>query len=54
VLEGLPIAVPAMTQQHTLIQLDQCVRQERQHLESLMHNRQQQIEALSMQLLTRQ
>ncbi|WP_211461084.1 restriction endonuclease subunit S domain-containing protein [Collimonas silvisoli] len=54
VLEALPIAVPAMAQQHALIRLDQAVRQERQHLESLIHNRQQQIQALSLQLLAEQ
>jgi hypothetical protein len=51
VLEALPIAVPAMAQQHALIRLDQAVRQERRHLESLIRNRQQQIQVLSMRLL---
>lgn len=54
ILEALPIAVPAMAQQHTLIGLDQAVRQERQHLECLIRNRQRQMQALSMQLLAQQ
>ena len=51
VLEALPVAVPAIAQQQALIRLDQTVRQERQHLESLIRNRQQQIQALSLQML---
>lgn len=54
VLEALPIAVPTITQQRALIQLDQAVREEREHLESLIRNRQQQIRALALQLLAQQ
>lgn len=51
VLEALPIAVPAMAQQHQLINLDKAARQERNLLEGLIHNREQQLQAMVLKLL---
>ncbi len=51
VLEALPIAVPPVEQQHQLINLDKTVRQERHLLETLIHNREQQLQTLVLKLL---
>lgn len=51
VLEALPIAVPAIAQQHQLINLDKAARQERNLLEGLIHNREQQLQAMVLKLL---
>lgn len=50
VLEALPVAIPSLTEQQQLIQLDQCARDERVLFEGLIHNREQQLQALALQL----
>jgi len=51
VLEALPITVPSMAQQRQLIQLDQAARRERDLLERLIHNREQQLQTMVLKLL---
>jgi restriction endonuclease S subunit len=51
VLEELPIALPSVSQQSSLIDLDKTIRQERALHERLIRNREQQIEAMALELL---
>lgn len=53
VLEALPVAVPPVAQQRQMIDLDKMAKQERVLLESLIHNREQQIQALVLELLAK-
>lgn len=50
VLEALPIAVPPLEQQHHIVALAKAVRRERQVLEALIRNREQQLDALAFEL----
>jgi hypothetical protein len=52
VLEALPIAVPPMEQQHRLMALANAARHERDLLENLILNREQQLQALVLKLLS--
>lgn len=50
VLEALPIAVPPMEQQHRIVALAKDASRERQVLETLIRNREQQLDALAFDL----
>ncbi|WP_231502342.1 restriction endonuclease subunit S [Herbaspirillum sp. RV1423] len=50
VLEGMPIAVPPLPQQHAIIALAGDAIAEKRHLEALIHNRQQQQDAIARHL----
>lgn len=52
VLEALPIVLPPIAQQHKFISLDLAARQERDLLQGLIHNREQQLQTLVLKLLT--
>ncbi len=51
VLEALPIVVPALEQQHRIVALVKDADRERQILETLIQNREQQLDALAFDLL---
>lgn len=50
VLEGLPIALPPLEQQHRIVDLAKDATRERQLLEALIRNREQQLDALALGL----
>lgn len=50
VLEALPIVVPSLEQQHRIVALANAARRERQVLEALIRNREQQLDALASEL----
>lgn len=50
VLEALPIAVPPLKQQHRIVALSRDAVLERQVLEALIRNREQQLDALAFEL----
>lgn len=50
VLEALPIVVPPLEQQHRIVALAKDARRERQVLEALIRNREQQLDALASEL----
>jgi hypothetical protein len=50
VLEDMPVAVPTLAQQQAVIALASNVIAEKRHLEALIHNRQQQQDAIARQL----
>ena len=50
VLEALPIVVPPLEQQHLIVALAKDVGRERQLLETLIRNREQQLDALAFEL----
>ena len=52
VLEALPIAVPPLEQQHRIVALAKDAGRERQILETLIQNREQQLDALALDLHT--
>jgi hypothetical protein len=52
VLEELPIALPLVSQQNSVIDLDKTIRQERALLKQLIRNRERQIEVMALELLT--
>lgn len=52
VLEALPVAVPPMERQHRLMALANAARHERDLLENLILNREQQLQALVLKLLS--
>ena len=52
VLEALPIVVPPLEQQGRIVALARAAGRERQVLESLMRNREQQLDALAFELHT--
>lgn len=52
VLENLPVAVPDPQQQHLIVAIGDIARQQRHHLEALMRNQQQQLDALAYALLS--
>lgn len=52
VLEALPITVPPMEQQHRIVALAKDASRERKVLETLIRNREQQLDALALSLQT--
>lgn len=50
VLEAMPVSVPPVGQQHAIIALANDAIAEKRHLEALIHNRQQQQDAIARQL----
>lgn len=52
VLEALPIAAPSMERQHRMMALAKTARHERELLENLILNREQQLQALVLKLLS--
>lgn len=50
VLESLPIAIPPVEKQHLIVALADAAKHEKQQLESLIRNRQQQLDALAFAL----
>lgn len=50
VLAMLPLAVPPLEQQHRIVALDKAARREREVLEALIRNREQQLDALAFEL----
>lgn len=52
ILEELPLTIPSVEHQHRLLALDHAARRERMVLETLIKNRERQIEALAAALLT--
>lgn len=51
VLERLPVVVPHVTQQRSVIALASASRHERRHLQTLIHNRERQLDAIAQHLL---
>ena len=51
VLEALPVAVPPLETQRSIVGLAAAANEERTHLEALIRNRQQQLDALAFELL---
>lgn len=52
VLEALPVAVPPIAQQRTIVALAEAAQQESEQLQALVRNRQQQLDALATELFT--
>lgn len=50
VLEAMPIAVPPLQKQHLIVALAEAAKHEKQQLEFLIRNRQQQLDALAFAL----
>lgn len=50
VLEGVPLVVPQLEEQQRIVALARDARRERQLLEALIRNREQQLEALALEL----
>src|SRR5450830_1197160 len=50
VLEGMPVAVPPLEQQHAIIALANDAIAEKRHFEALIHNRQRQQDAIARRL----
>lgn len=51
ILEDLPMVLPTLAQQRQLLRLTQAVRQEREHMERMIRNREQQIAGIVTQIL---
>lgn len=54
VLEALPVVVPPLDQQHRIVAFSEDAIRERHVLESLMRNREQQLDALALDLYSQQ
>lgn len=54
VLEAMPIVVPPLDQQHLIVAFSEDANRERRLLESLMRNREQQLDALALDLYSQQ
>jgi hypothetical protein len=51
VLEALPLAVPPLARQHLIVELATAVREEKKYMETLIQNRQRQLDALAFDLI---
>ena len=52
VLEAMPLAVPPLAQQQLIVVLAEAARHEERQLHALIHNRQQQLDALALALFS--
>uniref|UniRef100_UPI00139F8BFA hypothetical protein n=1 Tax=Proteus mirabilis TaxID=584 RepID=UPI00139F8BFA len=50
VLESLALSVPSLADQHRIVALSELAREERRALQQLIHNREQQLQALAEDL----
>lgn len=52
VLEGIPIVIPSIAQQHQLLRLTQAAQQERERHEDMIRNREREVQAYVAKLLS--